>query len=127
MHVALWAEQALEQCRERRNREQQQAGFPRGIALREVLLRVRGGRPSGSAERCRGSDNRLASLQGCHGTAAGARAGAGIMDVMLSKQELMQVTPSAERHTLAILQGKKGRVRLCCERGRRAERCAQGR
>ncbi|KAA0169923.1 hypothetical protein FNF27_06815 [Cafeteria roenbergensis] len=34
------------------------------------------------------------------------------MDVMLSKQELMQVTPSAERHTLAILQGKKGRDRL---------------
>jgi hypothetical protein len=33
------------------------------------------------------------------------------MEIALSKQELMQVTPSSERHTLAVLQGKKGQVR----------------
>lgn len=37
------------------------------------------------------------------------------MELALSKQELMQVTPSAERHTLAVLQGRRGQVSQLCD------------
>ncbi len=89
-------------------------------ALGEALLaghpRAGPWRRCSSAERCH--SRRRTELQRRTATAAEARAGADNMDVMLSKQELMQVTPSAERHTLAILQGKKGRVSTVRKRAR---------